>query len=102
MRMIQYDVSTILKPISLILDGSNKVSVLFPRMSIDLFDRLQPSGHRNAVPMVQGLRIVQQMTDALENCWVRGIHHVDLRITNVLVVIFNIAIFFTVMVIVFI
>ncbi|XP_078380670.1 dual serine/threonine and tyrosine protein kinase-like isoform X2 [Oculina patagonica] len=78
---IQGDISTILKPVSLILDGSNKVSVLFPRMCVDLFDRLQSD---NPIPLVQGLRIVQQMTDALENCWLRGIHHVDLRITNVL------------------
>lgn len=55
-------------------------------MDEDLFDRLQ-SGEKNPIGLVQGLRIVQQMTDALENCWIRGIHHVDLRITNVLVLI---------------
>jgi hypothetical protein len=55
-------------------------------MNTDLFDRLQ-SGHENPIVLVQGLRIVQQMTHALENCWIRGIHHVGLRITNVLVLI---------------
>ena len=70
----------------MILNGRNEVTVLFPRMVVDLFDRLQ-SGEKNPIGLVQGLRIVQQMTDALENCWIRGIHHVDLRITNVLVLI---------------
>lgn len=83
-RRIQEDISTVLKPVSLILDGSKEVTVLFPRMNIDLFDRLQ-SNQENPIGLVRGLRIVQQMTDALENCWIRGIHHVDLRITNVLV-----------------
>ncbi|XP_020621612.1 dual serine/threonine and tyrosine protein kinase-like isoform X2 [Orbicella faveolata] len=82
-RRIQEDISTILKPVSLILDGSNEVTVLFPRMNTDLFERLQ-SGQENPIKLVQGLKIVQQMIDALENCWIRGIHHVDLRITNVL------------------
>ena len=81
---IQEDLSTVLKPVSLILDGSNKVTVLFPRMNIDLFDRLI-SNQENPIGLIRGLKIVQQMTDALENCWIRGIHHVDLRITNVLV-----------------
>jgi len=83
---IQEDISTILKPVSLILDGSNEVTVLFPRMNTDLFDRLQ-TGQENPIKLLQGLRIVQQMTDALKNCWTRGIYHVDLRITNVLVLI---------------
>lgn len=83
-RRIQEDISTVLKPVSLILDGSKEVTVLFPRMNIDLFDRLQRN-QENPIGLVRGLRIVQQMTDALENCWIRGIHHVDLRITNVLV-----------------
>ena len=78
------DISTVLKPVSLILDGNNEVTVLFPRINIDLFDRLQ-SNQKNPIVLVQGLRIVLQMTHALENCWIRGIHHVDLRITNVLV-----------------
>ena len=83
-RRIQEDIFTVLKPVSLILDGSNKVTVLFPRMNIDLFDRLQ-SNQENPIGLIRGLRIVQQMTDALENCWIKGIYHVDLRITNVLV-----------------
>lgn len=83
---IQEDISTLLKPVSLVLNWRHEVTVLFPRMDEDLFDRLQ-SGEKNPIGLVQGLRIVQQMTDALENCWIRGIHHVDLRITNVLVLI---------------
>ena len=71
---------------SLILDGSNGITVLFPKMNTDLFNRLQ-SGQENPIGLVQGLRIVLQMTDALEKCWIKGIHHVDLRITNVLVLI---------------
>jgi len=82
---IQEDISTILKPVLLILDGSNEVTVLFPRMNTDLFDLLQ-SGQENPIKLVQGLEIVLQMIHALDNCWDRGIHHVDLRITNVLVV----------------
>jgi len=81
---IQEDISTILKPVSLILDGSNKVTVLFPRMNTDLFDLLE-SGQENPIKLVQGLRIVCQMAEALENVWDKGNHHVDLRITNVLV-----------------
>ena len=83
-RRIQEDISTVLKPVSLILDGKNEVTVLFPRMNIDLFDRLQDY-QENPIGLLRGLSIVQQMTDALENCWIRGFHHVDLRITNVLV-----------------
>ena len=49
---------------------------------MDLFDRLQSD---SPIPLVECLRIVLSMTDALENCWERGIHHVDLRITNILV-----------------
>ena len=81
---IQEDISTILKPVSLILDGSNEVTVEFPRMITDFFDRLQ-SGQGNPIKLVQGLGIVLQMAEAPENCWIRGIHYVDLRITNVLV-----------------
>ena len=81
---IQEDIFTVLKPVSLILDVGNEVTVLFPKMNIDLFDRLQ-SYQENPIGLVQGLRIVHQMTDALENCWIRGVNHVDLRITNVLV-----------------
>ena len=76
-----------MKPVSLVLGESNRVTILFPRMSIDLFDRLE-SCHDIPVQMLDGLRIVKHMTDALENCWDRGLHHVDLRITNVLVTIF--------------
>ena len=78
------DPSTVLKPISLILDESNRITVLFPRMSNDLFDRLTRRPD-DPVQMLDGLRIVQQMIDALDNCWTRGLYHVDLRITNVLV-----------------
>lgn len=78
------DPSTVLKPISLILDESNRITVLFPRMSIDLFDRLTRFPDV-PVQMLDGLRIVQHMIDALDNCWTRGLYHVDLRITNVLV-----------------
>ena len=85
-RRIQEDISTVLKPVSLILDGNNEVTVLFPRMDRDLYDRLQHN-EENPIGLLRGLSIVQQMTDALENCWIRGIHHVDLRITNVLVLI---------------
>jgi len=80
----QDDLGTVLKPVSLLLDERNKVTVLFPRMNIDLFDRLERCSEV-PVQILDGLRIVQQMTDALENCWIRGLHHVDLRITNVLV-----------------
>ena len=81
---MQEDLSTILKPTSLQLDQRNTIAVLLPRMSIDLFDRLEKA---NDVPVVisDGLRIVQQMADAIGNCWNRGLYHVDLRITNVLV-----------------
>ena len=58
--------------------------MLFPRMSIDVYDRLKKGAHV-PIQMLDGLRIVQQMCDALENCWDRGLYHVDLRITNVLV-----------------
>ena len=83
-RRIQEDISTVLKPVSLILDEKNEVTVLFPRMNIDLYDRLQ-GNQENPIGLLRGLEIVQQMTDALENCWIRGLYHVDLRITNVLV-----------------
>ena len=85
---IQDDLGTVLKPVSLLLDERNKVTVLFPRMNIDLFDRLERCPE-DPVQFLDGLRIVQQITDALENCWSRGLHHIDLRITNVLVLIFR-------------
>ncbi|XP_022785085.1 dual serine/threonine and tyrosine protein kinase-like [Stylophora pistillata] len=80
LRRTQDDISTILRPISLILDGSNAVSVLFPKMVTDLFEILQC----DKIQLHQGLRIAQQMADALENCWDRRIYHVDLRTTNIL------------------
>ena len=84
-RRIHDDISTILRPASLILDASNTLTILFPKMATDLFDHLQ-SDHGNPIHMLRRFRIVQQMIDALENCWVRGIHHVDLRMTNILVI----------------
>lgn len=82
-RRMQDDLSTILKPTSLQLDQRNTIAVLLPRMSIDLFDRLERACD---VPVLisDGLRIVRQMADAIRNCWNRGLYHVDLRITNVL------------------
>ena len=56
-------------------------------MRIDLFDLL----NRDGIPFRHGLRMVQQITDAFEDCWERGLHHVDLRISNILVDIFCIA-----------
>ena len=81
---IQNDLSTVLKPVSLLLDKRKRITVLLPRMRIDLFDLL----NRDGIPFRHGLRMVQQITDAFENCWKRGLHHVDLRISNVLVYIF--------------
>lgn len=78
------DLRTVLKPVSLILDKSNRITVLFPRMNIDVYDRLTKCPDV-PIQMLDGLRVVQQMCDALENCWERGLYHVDLRITNVLV-----------------
>ena len=50
-------------------------------MTTDLFESLQS----DPILLPQGLRITQQMADAVENCWDRRIYHVDLRITNILV-----------------
>ena len=61
-------------------------------MATDLFKSLQ--SHPILLP--QGLRITQQMADAVENCWDRRIYHVDLRITNILVttLLFGLCFFF--------
>ena len=59
--------------------------MLLPRMRIDLYDRL----NRGHLQFKDGLRIVEQITAAFEDCWDRGLHHVDLRISNVLVYIFG-------------
>ncbi|XP_022793272.1 dual serine/threonine and tyrosine protein kinase-like isoform X1 [Stylophora pistillata] len=80
LRRTQDGISTILQPVSLILDGSNTVSVLFPKMATDLFEMLQS----DKIVLNHGLRITQRMADALENCWDRRIYHVDLRTTNIL------------------
>ena len=82
---IQNDLSTVLNPVSLLLDKRKRVTVLLPRLRIDLFDLL----NRDGIPFRHGLRIVQQITAAFEECWDRGLHHVDLRISNVLVYIFG-------------
>ena len=82
---IQNDLYTVLKPVSLLLDKRKRVTVLLPRMRFDLFDRL----NGGLVQFKDGLRIVVQITAAFEDCWERGLHHVDLRISNVLVYIFG-------------
>lgn len=81
---IQNDAKGVLAPVSVKLDKNNKVTVLYPKMSSDLFDRF--TGHPdNLILLRDGLRIVQQMIEALESCWDRGLHHIDLRLTNVMV-----------------
>ena len=84
---IQNDLRAVLKPVSLVLDKRKRITVLLPRMRIDLFDLL----NRDGIPFRRGLIIVEQITDAFEHCWERGLHHVDLRISNILVDIFCIA-----------
>lgn len=59
--------------------------MLYPKMKTDLFDRLAKHSKEAPILFHDGLRIVEQMIEALESCWDRGIHHIDLRITNILV-----------------
>ena len=81
----QHDAKRVLKPESLMLDKSNGITVLYPKMHTDLFDRLVKHSKEAPILFHDGLRIVLQMIEALESCWDRGLHHIDLRITNVLV-----------------
>ncbi|XP_015769027.1 PREDICTED: uncharacterized protein LOC107347578 [Acropora digitifera] len=85
MRRFQHDAKRVLKPESLMLDKSNGITVLYPRMQTDLFDRLTKCSKEAPILFHDGLRIVLQMIEALESCWDRGLYHIDLRITNVLV-----------------
>ena len=59
--------------------------MLYPGMHTDLFDRLGKHFKEAPILFHDGLRIVLQMIEALESCWDRGLYHIDLRITNVLV-----------------
>lgn len=81
----QHDAKRVLKPASLMLDKRNGITVLYPGMHTDLFDRLGKHFKEAPILFHDGLRIVLHMIEALESCWDRGLYHIDLRITNVLV-----------------